>query len=151
MLNCLNGGKCLIRKLKYECECPSGFTGFLCNETTESIFNHQKNIENYKNKKFQGTILLNSLVDMVRPFDYKIETIINNKNNMNKQNMKQTSKPLETFSMLDKLKKYLNQFRLLQSTPELTHQLNYVNLTHKIFSSSLVNESPYYDYYYDYD
>jgi hypothetical protein len=33
MLECLNGGKCIMNRFKYECKCPFNLTGLLCNET----------------------------------------------------------------------------------------------------------------------
>ena len=35
MLDCKNGGVCVLGKYKYECKCPRNSTGILCNETAQ--------------------------------------------------------------------------------------------------------------------
>ena len=67
MLNCMNGGKCVMTRYKYECRCPNNSTGVLCNETAQyrlfkvNYFNKINDLNSTENIK------LSQLVSLVEP------------------------------------------------------------------------------------
>lgn len=67
MLECLNGGRCVMKKYKYECECPKNVTGSLCNETIQYNMFKQKILENFKDLNSSDVIRLGELIKFVEP------------------------------------------------------------------------------------
>lgn len=66
-LQCLNGGRCVMTKFKYECACPRNVTGFLCNETFEYNVFKQKLNEKFYDMTSSDSILLSDLIKFVEP------------------------------------------------------------------------------------
>ena len=66
-LKCLNGGRCVMTKFKYECACPRNVTGFLCNETFEYNVFKQKLTEKFSDMTSSDSILLSDLIKFVEP------------------------------------------------------------------------------------
>ncbi len=64
MLDCMNGGVCVMSKFRYECKCPHNSTGLLC-ELTVDMFRLNKPKYAYMN--LNETIELSKLVSLVEP------------------------------------------------------------------------------------
>ncbi len=103
MLECLNGGKCVMSHYKYECKCPLNLTGLLCNESI-NYFLYKKKSENFKflNNNYIDNLIskLISLVDTPKNNDTNIGNILE----MFKNSNLFTVKMLNLFTNLDKSK-----------------------------------------------
>ena len=90
MLDCMNGGVCVMTKLRYECKCPRNSTGFLC-ELTVDMFLLNKPKYTYMN--LNETIELSKLVSLVQP--------IHKYFNLNKTQLGKYYSILNKFYLLD--------------------------------------------------
>lgn len=123
MLECLNGGKCVMSKYKYECKCPLNVTGLLCNETLEYSLFRQKIQEGFKEFNSSDYIQLKDLVKFVEPnstseeVQFEFLKLVKKYLNQKSENLIQTTKrPILSLLENEKLKKLL-------SIPRIHHVL----------------------------
>ena len=65
MLECLNGGKCVKKATRYECECPEHLVGETCNETTEEFLSRHEKLYKINSYANQENKLLRNLISLV--------------------------------------------------------------------------------------
>lgn len=100
-LKCLNGGRCVMTKFKYECACPRNVTGFLCNETFEYNVFKQRLIQKFGDMNTSDSIILSELIKFVEPESDQLKLM---------KFYKISSAGLKKFEILDFLKKHLQNF-----------------------------------------
>jgi hypothetical protein len=120
MLECLNGGKCVLSRYKYECTCPFNLTGILCNETI-NYYLLKKKSENFNFLNNNNDNLISSLIRLVE---------IPKKDNLNIGNIFKmfNNSSLITFKMFDMLKNLdkskKSEYKIISL---LRKKLNYLN------------------------
>jgi hypothetical protein len=67
MLDCLNGGTCIMTKYKYECKCPKSSTGLLCNETVQDDIEKMRSNNRFESYNLLDKLILNKLIHFVPP------------------------------------------------------------------------------------
>ena len=135
-LKCLNGGKCVMKELSYECECPINTTGFLCETMISTNFLNAKEITNKDIKShlmnsFNKTQIFSNLrfVNLLRNYQFYTknnfrnwEKTINEKELLNyflyrlQNHKKKYNKPLMNFDdyqLLGLIEKYTRKSLLL--------------------------------------
>ena len=89
-LKCLNGGKCIMKEISYECECPNSTTGFLCQtiiSTSNSLNMKYKEITNQDilsklMNSFNTTLTMSNLrfVNLLQKYQYNENNLKENRN-----------------------------------------------------------------------
>jgi hypothetical protein len=134
MLKCLNGGKCIMTRYKYECKCPNNLTGIICNESIEyNVLKRKTNGSNLAldNLKYTENVLLSELVNLVQPLNFTesntITNLLNYTNQLNslqmynflKRNLTQVNRQLdELMSHHEKLHHFNH---IIHDSPHITH------------------------------
>jgi len=76
MLDCLNGGTCIMTKYKYECKCPKSSTGLLCNETVQDDMEKMRSNNRLESSNLLDKLILNKLIHFVPPNSHTEDNLI---------------------------------------------------------------------------